>query len=97
MLENVIWTSGASEDFLKADARVAPTQAIDALVELIRIFPDIGSSVRGSNRLRRALVGRARVYGLYYAASESRLIIVALLDLRQNPQVIEQILRSRTP
>ncbi len=76
---------------------MAPVQAIDALVELIRLFPDIGSSVRDSNRLRRGLVGRARVYGLYYSASESRLIIVALLDLRQNPQVIEQILESRTP
>jgi len=76
---------------------MAPTQAIDALVELIRLFPDIGSNVQGSNRLRRGLVGRARIYGLYYAASETRLIIVALLDLRQNPQVIEQILESRTP
>jgi plasmid stabilization system protein ParE len=97
MLEDVIWISGASEDFLEADSRLAPTKAIDGLIELMRLFPDIGTRVRGSDRLRRGLVGRARVYGLYYAVSESRLIIVALLDLRQDPQVIEQILESRTP
>lgn len=39
MLENVIWISGASEDFLEADSRMAPTKAIDALIELIRLFP----------------------------------------------------------
>ena len=60
MLKNVIWTSGAAEDFLRADSRLAPTEAIDALVELVRLFPEIGSSVRDSQRLRRGIGGAGR-------------------------------------
>lgn len=90
---DVIWTSGASEDYLKADARLAPTRAIDGLVQLLRLFPDMGAPE--SPTVRRVLVGRRRVYGLYYSSSPPRIIVLALADLRQDPGTIEKILRNR--
>lgn len=97
MLEEVIWVSAASTDYLDANPIVAPTEAIDGLIELIRLFPEIGGKVNGSQRLRRALVGKQKIYGLFYATRGTRLIVVALLDLRQEPAAIESILQSRIP
>lgn len=97
MLDEVIWISGAGQDYLDSNPVLAPPEAIDGLIELIRLFPEMGSKVRGSNRLRRGLVGKKRRYGLYYTAQNNRLIIIALLDLTQDIATIESILRSRHP
>jgi len=93
MTPEVIWTSGASEDYLKADPKIAPSIAIDGIVQLLRLFPEMGSSE--SARVRRVLVGRRRFYGLYYASTQSRIIVLALVDLRQDPDIVESLLRSR--
>lgn len=58
MLEEVVWTSSAAGDYLASNSNQAPTQAIDGLLELIRLFPEMGTRVGTSGNLRRALVGR---------------------------------------
>jgi len=95
VIENVIWTGGASQDYLAADSHLASSQAIDAIIELLRLLPDMGAPVSKSQRIRRVLVGRKRIYGLYYASTGARLIVLALIDLRQNPAKIEEFLKSR--
>lgn len=95
MISDVIWTAGAAQDYLTSDSSLAPPPAIDALIELLRLFPDMGPLVPRSRRVRRALVGRKRLYGLYYASTAHRLIVLALIDLRQNPASIETMLKSR--
>lgn len=97
MLDEVIWISGADQDYLESNPVLAPPDAIDGLIELIRLFPEMGARVRGSDRLRRGLVGRKRRYGLYYTAHNNRLIVIALLDLTQDAATIESILESRLP
>lgn len=97
MLDEVIWISGADQDYLECNPVLASTEAIDALIELIRLFPEMGAKVRGSDRLRRGLVGRKRRYGLYYTSHGNRLIIVALLDLSRDSATIDSILKSRIP
>jgi hypothetical protein len=93
MTPGVIWTSGASEDYLKADPKIAPSIAIDGIVQLLRLFPEMGSSE--STRVRRVLVGNRRLFRLYYAPIQSRIVVLALVDLRQDPDIVEALLRSR--
>jgi len=95
MTRHAIWTTGASQDYLKADSRLASTEAIDASVELLKLFPDMGALVSASGRVRRVLIGRTRIYGLYYGIHSDRIIVVALVDLRQDPKTIEKLLGSR--
>lgn len=52
--------------------------------------------VRHSTRLRRVLLGRKRQFGLYYSLVGARLIVSALIDLRQAPEKIQTILDERT-
>lgn len=95
MLEEVIWVSGAAQEYLEANPKLVSSEAIDALIELVRLFPDIGSKVSASKRIQRVLVGRNKIYGLFYSVTGKRLIIVALIDLRQSPAEIENVLRRR--
>ena len=93
MTPSVIWTSGATDDYFSADERLAPTSEIERIVQLIRVFPEMGSPE--SERVRRVLVGRSRIYGLYYSTDGQRIIGLALIDLRQDPFAIESSLRQR--
>jgi plasmid stabilization system protein ParE len=100
----VIWTSGASADLQRtfdwletAEPPWGETflEATSAAIELLKSFPGRGSKVRGSAQLRGVLLGKRREYGLYYAVTGNRLILTALIDLRQDPAAIEKILRER--
>lgn len=42
MLEEVIWVSGAEQDYLTSSPSLAPSEAVDGLIELIRLFPNVG-------------------------------------------------------
>jgi len=95
----VIWTASAAEDYLRTETERAAefAAAIDGALRVLKVFPDMGSRVRYSTRLRRILVGRKRQYGLYYGVTSERITVVALLDLRQDPGTIENIIRGRQP
>ncbi len=95
MISDIVWTSGASEDYLKADPALASPEMIGATLELLRLFPEMGSGVGASVRIRRALIGRQRAFGRYYSVLGARLAVVALLDLRQDPVALERLLKTR--
>jgi len=95
MIEKVVWTQGAAQDYLQHDERTASSKAIDELLTLLMSFPELGTLLHGSIRIRRVLVPPKRVFGIYYAIQARRLIIIALLDLRRDPEAIENLLRER--
>jgi len=100
MITGIVWTSGAVEDYLTMGGEISSpafVESLDAALLLLRAFPEYGSKIESSDRLRRILVGRKRQFGLYYSNIGNRLIVTALLDLRQDPEHIAGILRSRIP
>src|SRR3954453_14258036 len=60
-------------------------QHLDAAFEHVRSFPEIGPVFRG--RYRRLLVPRFP-YGIFYVIEQNRIIVTAVLDLRQDPKTI---------
>jgi hypothetical protein len=52
---------------------------------------------RFSGKLRRQLLGKKRAYGLFSEVAGRRIVVAALLDLRQDPATLISILRSRLP
>jgi plasmid stabilization system protein ParE len=60
---------------------------VDHALERVSDFPEIGASFMG--RIRRLLVPRFP-FGLFYTIEGDRIIVQAVLDLRQSP---DQILR----
>ena len=99
MIKEIVWTTGAAEDYLgaceHATSEIEFTLALDTGLKLLRLFPNHGSQIEYSNRLRRILIGKKREFGLYYSVIGNRLIVSALVNLRQNPSQIMDILRSR--
>lgn len=95
----IIWTQSATEDYLSAEVdRFGEFAAgIDGALNLLRAFPRMGSPARQSLRLRRILVGKRRHFGIYYGLTENRIIVVALINLRQDEETITEILQSRQP
>ncbi len=90
-----VWTLGAESDVQSAYERLEDWEEgtgdrlyeqVLSSVSLLETFPEIGTVVH-RNKIRRVLVFN-RHYGLYYARENRRLIIHALLDLRQDPQTI---------
>lgn len=95
----VIWTASAAEDYLRANTARPErfASAADGALNLLRAFPEMGSKVSHSSHLRRPLVGRSRQFGIYYGLTAERITVVALVDLRQDSEAIEAIIRSRQP
>ena len=54
MIKEIIWTSGAAEDYLRACEHSASdiefTLALDTGLELLQLFPNHGSRIEHSNR-----------------------------------------------
>ena len=95
----IIWTVSATEDYLRAQTN-RPSEfaaALDGALSLLKAFPEMGSTVQHSSNLRRLLVGRKRRYGLYYGLTAKRISVVALVDLRQDTNSIERIIREGQP
>jgi plasmid stabilization system protein ParE len=73
---------GAGDRFLRE---------LDRCASLLRRYPWIGRPHRG---VHRKLLVPDHPYGVFYAVEPSRVVIVAVLDLRQDPKAIERRLRS---
>jgi len=58
---------------------------------LLRHYPRIGRHHRG---VHRKLLMPDHPYGVFYALESARVVIVAVLDLRQDPKAIEKRLGS---
>ena len=73
---------GAGDRFLRE---------LDRCASLLRRYPRIGRHHRG---VHRKLLVPDHPYGVFYAVEPSRVVIVAVLDLRQDPKAIERRLGS---
>jgi plasmid stabilization system protein ParE len=73
---------GAGDRFLRE---------LDLCASLLSRYPRIGRPHRG---IYRKLLVPDHPYGVFYTVNPSRIIIVAVLDLRQDPNAIEKRLQS---
>jgi plasmid stabilization system protein ParE len=64
---------------------------LDRCAGLLGRYPRIGRPHRG---VHRKLLVPDHPYGVFYAVEPSRVVIVAVLDLRRDPKAIENRLRS---
>jgi len=67
----------------------------DQTIRLLRGNPQMGIETRVAP-LRRVLVSRT-AWGIFYAVTGNRIVIVSILDLRQDPQTIKNRLRDLLP
>lgn len=74
---------GAGDDFL---------MEVDHVLELIRDFPHLGRVFE--TPVRRRILGKGR-YGLFYSPEDRGIIVVGILDLRQDPALIRRLLGLR--
>ena len=65
MVEEIIWTERATQDYLSASITLVSDKDIYNFSGLPKVFPEIGSSLRWSSNIRRGLVGPKRVYGIF--------------------------------
>jgi len=71
---------GAGDDFLGE---------IDHILKLIRSFPQLGRVFEAP--VRRRIVGKGR-YGLFYSPEDRGIVVIGILDLRQDPRLIRRLL-----
>ncbi len=67
---------------------------LDRVLELLKAFPDLGPRVKGTERVRKLLAGPRRRYGLFYVHEGTRIFIHALLDMRQDSELIARRLKG---
>lgn len=81
------FTSGADADFQSLFERYGDPfyRVVDLAIEQLREHPESGPVYDGPVR---RLVMRGTPLGLFYGLHGRRLAIIAILDLRQDPQVI---------
>jgi len=77
------WDEGAGERFY---------DEVLTAVRMLEAFPHIGPVVH-HGKVRRVLVYN-RYYGLFYVVEGDRIILHALLDLRQDPKTLKRRLPS---
>src|SRR5690348_5311510 len=73
---------GAGDPFLRE---------VDRCISLLARYPLIGRPHRGAHR---KLLVSGSPYGVFYVVYPTRVVIVAVLDLRQDPEAIDRRLQS---
>ena len=74
------------EDFQEGRGEVFMRQ-LDAALTLLRRHPEIAAPY--GNRYRRMLL-RDFPYGVFYQVQPSRIVVAAIIDLRQDPEKIRR-------
>ncbi len=92
-MTEVILLQAAQTDLLEIYSRFgeAAYHAIDADLEVIRLNPRAGAKYHGE--FRRKVVPDTP-FGVFYRRAGERIMVSFILDLRQDPEAIEQRLRS---
>ena len=99
----MVWTWAAEVDAQEAFVRLdetSPEAALrfvattDRLLELLQVFPHLAALWQAP--VRRVAIRRSH-YGLFYVAEPSRLVIVAVQDLRTDPERLRRELLRRIP
>ncbi len=103
MKREVVWTWSAEVDSQEAFG-IAEDEAagngtrlvatVENLLDLLSRFPEMTRVWRPP--VRRALIRRTH-YGLFYVVEKTRLVIIAMHDLRRDPALLEEELRRRLP
>jgi len=96
-MDDLVWTLAAECDVQAIYERVERREEgsgdmfYDELLKVLRLlekFPQLGSSLQ-HRRVRRLLVYN-RNYGLFYVPEKRGVILHALFDLRQDPELIRR-------
>jgi plasmid stabilization system protein ParE len=89
----VVLLQSAQADLLEIYSQrgEASYHVIDRSLERIRLMPEIAPVYHG--HFHRKLV-RGTPFGIFYAIAGTRIIVSFILDLRQDPSVIERRLSS---
>ena len=98
MTVEVVWTNGAEGDLLRLYERIGDhdmavrtlRQPLEHALGLLTRNPGLGPKVRGTKRVRRLLVGPRMRWGVFYVEEANRLMIHALLDMREDPDVLKR-------
>jgi len=67
--------------------------ALDRKLELLRSFPEMAPRSLTA-QVRKTKIGRTP-FGVFYTIEGRRLMVIAIQDLRQNPETLARIIRSR--
>ena len=107
MALEVIWTAGAERDLLEIHSGLFESlpnaddwivrvlhRPLRSAVSLLPLHPEVGARVKGAKGFRRLLLGPQRQSGLFYVIENRGIVIHALLDMRQSPDVIWKRLRK---
>ncbi|RBP83288.1 type II toxin-antitoxin system RelE/ParE family toxin [Marinomonas rhizomae] len=100
MIFNIFFTPSAENDLLNAKQFYAKINkalgqyCVDSLmldIERLRFFAGIHPSINGSFRV----LARSFPFSIYYQVIKDRVLILAVLDNRQDPKSIEHRLTNR--
>lgn len=106
MKPEIVWTRGAEDDLLLLYRHLEAITDDDELplrllrrplqdsLDLLEQNPLLGRCITKEGRLRRLLIGDHFRYGLFYTVEARGVIIHALLDLRQDPDLIRRRLKN---
>jgi plasmid stabilization system protein ParE len=93
-MRDVVWLAAAERDLMRLYDRAEETQGGDAFLDTIqqsvgnlRGFPFIAPTFAGG--IRRLLISKHPL-GVFYAVEGNRVMILRVLDLRQDPQTIRR-------
>ncbi len=92
----IVWLRKADADFQAVYERFEERgegkgdglfQDVNSALERISLFPEIGRTFESP--IRRVLIDQGR-YGLFYVAAPTRIVILGIENLRQDPARIRQ-------
>jgi len=90
----IVLLQGAQSDLLSIYATQGERAylRVDNALGILRLFPEAGP-MHYKARIRRLVVTRTH-FGIFYSVTGSRILVGAVMDLRQSPKVIEGRLRQ---
>ena len=90
----IILLQGAQSDLLSIYSLLGERAytKVDKALGILRVFPSAGPIHFGEN-IRRLVVSKTPL-GIFYTVTGNRVLIAAVLDLRQSPESIQTRLRS---
>ena len=90
----IVLLQGAQRDLLNIYAARGERVylKVDKALGVLRVFPEAGP-LNFRPRVRRLVVTKTNL-GIFYSVTGHRVLVIAVLDLRQSPQAIEKRLRE---
>jgi plasmid stabilization system protein ParE len=91
----IILLQGAQSDLLSIYSLLGERTytRVDKALGILRLFPEAGPLHFGPS-IRRLVVAKTPL-GIFYSITGKRVLVAAILDLRQSPKAIEDRLRTR--